>query len=92
MLITDVQLPVCDHCAKAPLIEKLLGPIEDGKQTTVFFVMCKSDACAKRTDNGLMTMGRPLTDGKPSLNAVEEAWKAVARTQTYRENLAKVRS
>jgi hypothetical protein len=66
------------------------GPIEDLKPTQRFFVICKSDECAIRKDNGLRTIGRVLSDGMPSQNAAEEAWKATARTETYRQNLAKV--
>jgi hypothetical protein len=91
MVITDVQLPVCDHCGKPPVIEKLLGQPADGKDTHLFFVMCKSDPCARRRDNGQMSAGRPLTNGEPSQHKAEETWKDHARTDTYRSQLAKVR-
>ena len=87
MVITDVQLPVCDHCGKAPVIERVPGPTD----TQLHFVICKSDACARRKDNGAMTVGRPLTNGEPSQNKAEEAWKAYARSGAYRDQLSKVR-
>lgn len=90
MVITDVQLPVCDYCGHNPCIEKLPGQPADGAETHMFFVMCKSDPCSIRKDTGLRHVGRVLSNGLASQHKAEEEWKATARTQAYRDRLAKV--
>lgn len=56
----------CTHC-RSETVTEAQGP--------KYFVMCKSDPCSIRKDNGERTMGRPLSDGKDTPKEAEENYR-----------------
>lgn len=77
MIVNDIDLSNCNHCGGKTVLESMAGaPDPVSGETTVWFVMCKNDACAKRKDNGAMTVGRPLTNGHPSQAQAIVAWRS----------------
>lgn len=63
----------CNVCKSNNVITEKMGE--------VFFVMCKSDQCARRPDNGQMTAGRPLSNGKPTAAEAEADYAEILRRQ-----------
>jgi len=74
MLIQVQGLPPCHRCGLPSKVQKI-GP----EGYVLWFVVCDSEACTVRKDNGLRTAPTPLSNGKPSQNEAEEAWRAEVR-------------
>lgn len=70
MLTATVGLPSCNNCGTPPKVQRM-GVEGD----YVYFVVCDSDPCTRRKDNGIKTAPTPLSNGKPSQHLAEEDWR-----------------
>lgn len=82
MQTTVNGLPRCNKCGNHNLVVEKLPSQVDGKELSVFFVLCKGpEGCGTPDGKGC----RPLTNGMPSQFEAEKQWREEAGRHPYKE-------